>query len=378
MTALIAVLLCLAFVGIDLAVRAVSKRMATARAQREREAILTTSLKLSFAEEARSLKRAEVPNPRARVLAVDDEPVVLDSIRRILVLAGFSVDTVENGPEALTLVRAHDYDFVFTDLKMPEMDGVEVVKAVKHLRPDVDVAVITGFGTIETAVETMAHGAVDYVQKPFTAEELTAFAQRLLVKREARLEAQRRPTVRIVTPGLAETVARRDWCVPGGAFVSLGHAWAEIEANGEVCVGLDDFARKALGSVERIELPAAGARLRRGDVLCVLRRGDEIARLRAPVGGVVARVNPALARRADLLIESPYDEGWVCTLRPTQLSADLTELRIGNAVIAWYQDEIARLRKETGGAPPRWSELEAHFLGAGAPSREPAVAEVGA
>jgi CheY-like chemotaxis protein len=377
MTALMMVLLCLAFVGIDLTVRAVTKRMEAARERRGREAILATSLKLSFADEGRSLKRAEVPNARAAVLAVDDEPVVLDSIRRILVLAGFSVDTVESGPEALTLVRARDYDFVFTDLKMPGMDGVEVVKAVKHLRPDVDVAVITGFGTIETAVETMGHGAADYVQKPFTPGELTAFANRLLVKREARLEIQRRPTVRIVTPGLAETVARRDWCVPGGAFVSPGHAWAEIEANGEVCVGLDDFARKVLGSVERVELPAAGARLARGDVLCVLRRGDEIARLRVPVAGVVAQVNPALQRHPALLTESPYDEGWVCTLRPTALSGDLSELRIGHPLIEWYQDEIARLRREAG-AVPRWSELEARFLGADTPKGKPLAEKVGA
>ncbi len=77
-------------------------------------------------------------------------------------------------------MRANDYDFVFTDLKMPDMDGVEVVKAVKHLRPDVDVAVITGYATIETAVDSMRFGAVDYVQKPFTEDELVEFANKLL------------------------------------------------------------------------------------------------------------------------------------------------------------------------------------------------------
>ena len=378
MTALMVVLICLAFFGIDLAVRAVSKRMAAARERREREAVLATSLTLTFADEARSLKRAEVPNARARILAVDDEPVVLDGFRRILVMAGFSVDTVESGPEALTLVRSREYDFVFTDLKMPGMDGVEVVKGVKHLRPDVDVAVITGFGTIETAVETMSHGAVDYVQKPFTAEELTAFANRLLIKRQARLETAQRPTVRIVTPGLAETVARRDYCVPGGAFVSPGHTWAEIEANGEVCVGLDDFARKALESLERIELPEPGARVRRGDVLFVARRGEEIARLRSPVSGVVAHVNPALAKRPGLLVESPYDEGWVCTIRPAELAADLPALRIGKPVIAWYQEEVTRLRKGAGAGRVPWSELESGFFGAGAAPEKALEATVGA
>ena len=200
----------------------------------------------------------EVSDPRARILAVDDEPVVLDSFRKILVLAGFDVDTVESGPEALGLVQRRDYDFVFTDLKMPGMDGVEVVKAVRHLRPDVDVAVITGYGTIETAVQTMQHGAVDYVQKPFTEDELLEFARKLLLRRQARLEAQREPSVRIVAPGVAESAAVHEYCVPGGAFVSDGHTWARIEPSGELRAGLDDFARKALGRARRRRAAAAG------------------------------------------------------------------------------------------------------------------------
>ena len=80
-------------------------------------------LRLEFADEAASLKRVQVDNPKARILAVDDEPIVLDSFRKILVLAGYSVDTVETGPEALALVRRNDYEFAFTDLKMPGMDG---------------------------------------------------------------------------------------------------------------------------------------------------------------------------------------------------------------------------------------------------------------
>lgn len=367
MTALLVVLLCVVFVGIDFAVRAIGKRMEAERQRREREAVLKTSLQLSFASEAKTLKRAEIPNARARILAVDDEAVILDSFRKILVLAGFSVDTVETGPEALTLVRQNDYDFLFTDLKMPVMEGTEVVKAVKHLRPDLDVAVITGFGTIETAVETMTQGAVDYVQKPFTEEELVAFANRLLIKRQARLEAQTRPAVRVVAPSLAEVVAGNEFCVPGGAFVSAGHAWAQIEADGGVCVGLDDFARKALQKLERIELPAIGTQVKRGDVLFVARRGDELLRFRAPVGGKVTQANPDLTREPSLVLTSPYDRGWVCVVKPTELATDLATLRIGQPVIAWYQDEVMRLRKDTAesaGGVLRWSELEARYFSA--------------
>ena len=273
MTALIVVFMFFGLVLVDVLVRLAQRRLDDARARRERAAALETSLRLDFTHEAKSLKRASVADPRARILAVDDEPVVLDSFRKILVLAGFDVDTVESGPEALGLVQRHDYDLVFTDLKMPGMDGVEVVKAVQHLRPDVDVAVVTGYGTIESAVATMQHGAVDYFQKPFTEEELLAFAGRLLIRRQARLEALRAPSVRIVAPSVAETAGAREYCVPGGAFLSDGHAWARIEPGGQLRAGLDDFARKALGPVDGVELPRPGQSVERGEPLFAVKLG---------------------------------------------------------------------------------------------------------
>ena len=107
-----------------------------------------------------------------------------------MVIDGYSVDTVTNGKEALGLIQSHHYDFVFTDLKMPEMDGVEVTKAVKHLRPDIDVIIITGYASVETAVETMKYGAMDYVQKPFTEDELLAFVKKTLIKRQDKIQKQ--------------------------------------------------------------------------------------------------------------------------------------------------------------------------------------------
>jgi CheY-like chemotaxis protein len=367
MTALLVVLMFVGFILIDLLVRFTSTRVSEARARREREAVLQTALRLEWTDEAKSLKRVEVPDPRARILAVDDEPVILDSFRKILVLAGFSVDTVESGPEALGLVRRRDYDFVFTDLKMPGMDGVEVVKAVHHLRPDVDLAVITGYATVESAVETMQHGAVDYVQKPFTEQELVEFAGKLLIKREARMEAQRRPTVRVVAPQAADAAAGHEFCVPGGAFISEGHVWVRIEPSGAVRLGLDDFARKALRAVEGVDLPKPGQTVRIGEPLFSVRRGDRRVSFGGPMGGRVERINQELERDPTPLNHSPYDRGWICTLRPADLSGDLRALRIGQPVVAWYQEEVKRLRSSCGASaegvrPEDWDSFEKQFL----------------
>jgi CheY-like chemotaxis protein len=178
------------FILVDILLRMGLTRVRAAQSRKEREQALDTGLKLDVSEEAPTLTRVELESPKARILAVDDEKIILDSLRKMLVLGGYSIDTVESGSEALGLVSKRDYDFVFTDLKMPGMDGVEVTKAVRHLRPDIDVIVITGYGTIETAVETVQYGAMDYVEKPFTEDELLAFVKTALIKRQARQEKQ--------------------------------------------------------------------------------------------------------------------------------------------------------------------------------------------
>jgi CheY-like chemotaxis protein len=365
MTALLIIIMFVAFVGIDFLVRSSLRRMHEARDRQAREAVLNTSIRLDFTHEAKSLKRVEVPNPKARILAVDDESVVLDSFRRILVLEGYSVDTVEHGPEALGLIQRHDYDFVFTDLKMPDMDGVEVVKAVKHLRPDIDVVVITGYGSIETAVQTLQQGACEYVQKPFTADELGDFAKKLLIKREARIQAAQRPSVRVVSPEMAEVVPASEFCVPGGAFLSSGHAWVRIEPEGQVRIGIDDFMRKALGTVKEVVLPERGKTFHQGDTLFTLKGLTGTVQVAAPLSGRIEHDNAGLKNDPGELIRSPYDRGWVCLMTPSDLATELSSLKIGKPVIDWYQEEITRLRSSNGPDATGtldWKAFEQQFL----------------
>ena len=366
MTVLFVIIMLLAFVGIDYLVRKVNLSHQQKRERLEREAILNVQVRLEFNDEAKSLKRVEVPNPKARILAVDDEAVVLDSFRRILVLEGYNIDTVQTGPEALSLVRRNDYDFVFTDLKMPDMDGVEVVKAVKHLRPDVDMAVITGYGTIETAVETMKSGAAEYVQKPFTAEELSTFINRLLVKRRARLAAMRQPTVRIVSPSQAEETPTNEFCIPGGSFIAPGHTWVRIEPDGRVRVGVDDFANKAMGAVSAVVLPRPGTTVRAGEPLFSCQQGAERLEFAAPVTGTVQDLNAALTTEPAKLNSSPYKDGWVCRIEPGDLTAELGAMKIGRPAVDWYGEEIARLQAEKASQtdaskPLPWKVLQ-HFF----------------
>lgn len=333
------------FLLVDLALRLALKKREEARLLREREEALDIGLKLDFAEEAQSLKRVDVDSPKARILAVDDEPVVLDSFRKILVLEGYAIDTVETAQEALGLVRKHDYDFVFTDLKMPGMDGLDLTKAVKHLRPDIDVVMITGYGTIESAVETMKHGAMDYVEKPFTADELAAFTKKLLIRRQDRIEKLTPPSVHLVTPSSVESRAPNVVNVPGGLYVSGEHTWTGIEVTGEARVGLDDFAVKTLGDVDEIEFPESGRKISKGDPLFTIKRGGQSLTFSSPVDGTISRVNHELAYHLELLRRRPFGVGWICCLVPEKISADLAALTIGADAIGWYESEIGEYQR---------------------------------
>jgi two-component system phosphate regulon sensor histidine kinase PhoR len=128
----------------------------------------------------------------ANILVVDDERGIREGCRRILTAEGFSADVAGNGAEGWDLVRAKkSYDLLLVDLMMPVMGGLELMDHVSQFDPEVIMIVITGFATIETAVEAMKHGAYDYVPKPFTPDQLLAVVNRGLEKRRLRIQAQR-------------------------------------------------------------------------------------------------------------------------------------------------------------------------------------------
>lgn len=343
--ALIVVTTIIVFLIVDFVLRMLLDRVRETRIKKEREHALDIGLKLDVSEEARTLTRVEIDNPKARILAVDDEKLILDSFRKILVFAGYSIDTVETGSEVLGLIRKHDYDFVFTDLKMPEMDGVEVTKAVKHLRPDIDVIVITGYASIETAVETVKFGAMDYVEKPFTEDELLEFVKTALIKRQANSEKNMRHKIRLIKPGTGESKSKFELNVPAGIFVSPQHAWAKIETNGTVRVGPDDLIRKVFGEIDQVELPETMQIIKKGETLFSLKYGDYRLNIPSPISGKITSVNSEHAERPEWLAIKPFALSWMCGIEPSNLASELPGLRIGLDSVNWYQQEIDRFHE---------------------------------
>lgn len=342
---IIVIPLIILFFFLNIAARVLYDRLQQIKRQTQREEALAESLRLDFTRESKTLKRVELDEPKARILCVDDEEIILDSFRKILVLDGYSVDTVETGQEALGLVQQRHYDFVFTDLKMPHMSGTDVAKSVKHLRPDIDVVIITGYASVDTAVECMKYGAMDYVEKPFSEDELRLFVRHALIRRQDRILKQLQPRVHVTGSPESEPAPEGEFSIPGGALVSEGHCWASLAEDGTAKVGLDDFARKAIGRIESIEFPETGKKVKAGEPLFSVVQGQRKVQFQAPISGTVIKTNAQLTANAGAVGHFAYGGNWICVIEGNNLDSELSELKIGKGAVAFFQEEIGRFQE---------------------------------
>ncbi|MEO0123207.1 MAG: response regulator [candidate division WOR-3 bacterium] len=118
-----------------------------------------------------------------KILVIDDEPTICDACCQILTDKGYSVELAKNGEEGLKKFEDFNPDVVFIDLKMPGISGMDVLKAIVDRKTNAIPIVITGYASIETAVESMKNGAFDFLPKPFTAEELIVITERAVAKK---------------------------------------------------------------------------------------------------------------------------------------------------------------------------------------------------
>jgi len=114
------------------------------------------------------------------ILIVDDEKNIRLTLSQSLEALGVEIDTAADGVEALAKLKGRDFELILLDIRMPGMDGMEVLRRVREIRPDIRIVMITAYGTIESAVEAMKLGAVDFLQKPFDPEEIRELVSRVM------------------------------------------------------------------------------------------------------------------------------------------------------------------------------------------------------
>jgi len=127
-------------------------------------------------------------NKQIKILVVDDEPKICHIIEELLRLEGYQVDVSFSGIEALQMLKMYDYQMLLTDLKMPGIDGLELISKAKKSCPEISTIMVTGYATVDTAVQSLRHGIDDYITKPFNIIELKRIVKQTLYTRQVAME----------------------------------------------------------------------------------------------------------------------------------------------------------------------------------------------
>jgi CheY-like chemotaxis protein/glycine cleavage system H lipoate-binding protein len=254
---------------------------------------------------------------KVKILVVDDELPVCRSISSALQADDYVIDTTLSGEEALKKEEETRYDIMLVDLMMPGMSGMDLLKAVREKRPDIVVIMVTGYPTMETAVQSVMLGAFDYIPKPFTPDELRSIVSRALERR--RLYEKKITSKAEV--GEAKPPVQKDlYCIPD-------HCWAKVENDGTVRIGVHDIFLMTIKNVTSIDFPYEDEKIGQGDAcLWVADANGNLHRMWSPVSGRVISINEELKEDYSRVMRDPYGSGWLLLIKPASLEEDVKNL----------------------------------------------------
>lgn len=150
-----------------------------------------------------------------KALVIDDEKIVLDSVKKILAAENYAVEVSLSGIAGIRLAVGQSFDVVLTDIRMPDIGGLIVLRDIKREKPDLPVIIITGYGTVRSAIQAMKLGAADYLEKPFSPDQLIAAVSGVMAAKDARSpESQKIVNAdemrRVLSLAATDEVFRRD------------------------------------------------------------------------------------------------------------------------------------------------------------------------
>jgi DNA-binding NtrC family response regulator len=203
------------------------------------------------------------------ILIVDDEKNIRLTLSRALETLGVEVDSAQDGEEALAKLKEKEFGLILLDLHMPGVDGMEVLRQVREIRPDIRVVIITAYGTVELAVEAMKLGAVDFVQKPFVPEEIRKMVIRVIDREKldeqkvtdyaTSIELAKKSITDRHFDAAAEHVRKAISLDPGraeafnllGAVMEIGGDCDEAQKNYRAALSLDPSYKPAIKNLQR-------------------------------------------------------------------------------------------------------------------------------
>ena len=247
------------------------------------------------------------------VLVVDDEQIVLDSITKHLRKEDYTLHCVLSARGALDKMRSEEIDIILTDLMMPDMDGLELMATVKADRPNLPVIMITGYATINTALQATQLGAFDYVAKPFSRRELLAVVKRAADLVRAAADPDRSPEEDVRTARRQD----RDYL---RSFKKIGdRSWLMLQEDGIVIMGVERSFIESIGRIQTVYLPSKGDEIRQGGVYLQIFSSDlRSHNVLSPLSGIVVDVNQKVLDDPVSALQDPYGDGWLIHIKPSR------------------------------------------------------------
>jgi len=157
--------------------------------------------------------------------------------------------------------------------------------------------------------------------------------------------SKRYPLMSSIPAVAAASQQRETLRIPKGVFFHPGHTWARLQDGDRLSIGIDDFIQKALGSIEKLALPAVGEFVRQGDPIISIEHAGKRMQLVAPVTGRITAVNADVVENPHLISENPYTDGWLFMVDATEMAASLQTMRVAEQAITWIKEEVKRFRE---------------------------------
>lgn len=248
------------------------------------------------------------------ILIIDDEDVVIDSIKKVLTLENLTSDSAHDAETGLRLASQLNYDLIICDIMLPVMDGFEFLLSLNSYKISTPVIMTTGYSTLENAVKSIYYGAINFIPKPFTIDEVISAVKRGMIYSRLKKDNFTKNGATLVT---CPTPFYRLGCT----------SWIKNEGDGTVKVGATSVYLETVDPIERIEFLSNGELLTQAVSMATFNSSNDVVHpLLSPISGRIVTVNEKLINNKLLIEKDPYFEGWIYSVIPNELDYELSQL----------------------------------------------------
>jgi len=259
-------------------------------------------------------------NRQFDILIIDDEQVITEAVNKICSAEGFKVDASLNALDALSKLGKNSYRLIICDIMLPEMDGFQFLSEVNKKRLITPVIMTTGYSTVENAVRSLYGGAIDFIPKPFTADELLSSVYRGFKY----LEIQKK----LADSKNAENDETIIYVPCPAKYFRLGYpSWVNSESTGSAIIGVTDLFLKTIESIDNIELLKIDNEIVQGNSCAQIKTKEDLFHsVLSPLSGRIIELNNKLLEDKSIIEKDPYFDGWLYRVIPSDWEYEIKNL----------------------------------------------------